>query len=123
MNLIQYKPFVSHSGRELSWKIDCDAFSDSDWENIACIIKSKFSFSKVIGIPRGGLPLQYHLEPFAKDGHPILIVDDVLTTGMSMEEARFRVDRQSSIGVSVFDRGRRPDWVKSIFTVNEWAQV
>lgn len=121
LNLLQFGWFSSHSQFQLPWKIDCDAFREDDWKCIADIIRWKFVFSNVIGVPRGGLRLQYCLEPFIEIGYPTLIVDDVLTTGKSMEEVRSGIDG-SVIGVVVFARGPVPDWVWPIFTVNEWSQ-
>ena len=45
-------------------------------------------FYKVVGIPRGGLPLQYAMEKYASgnSNDPVLIVDDVYTTGTSFKE-------------------------------------
>ena len=57
--LFQIGDFVSHAGIPLKWKIECDALEDQ-WDSIATMIMDyeKRPFSRVIGIPRGGLPLQ-----------------------------------------------------------------
>ncbi len=120
-NLLQFGWFSSHSKFQLPWKVDCDAFRDDDWKCIASIIRWKFAFGKVVGIPRGGSRLGYILEPYTEIGYPTLIVDDVLTTGRSMEKARREVDGPI-IGVVVFARGRVDDWIWPIFQVSEWAQ-
>lgn len=129
-SLIEFGWFASHSGFQLPWKINCDALSNSDIEALSKIIRWKFAFSNVIGIPRGGLRLAEALSPHAESGYPTLIVDDVLTTGKSMEAARDHhyTDRDLStayvrpIGVVTFARGECPNWVWPIFQVNEWAQ-
>ena len=81
--------FISHAGLPLKWKIECDAISPEQWKALATMIMDyqKEPFSKVVGIPRGGLPLQWALEPFVTKGdHPWLVVDDVYTTGTSFRE-------------------------------------
>ena len=119
--LLQFGWFCSHSKFQLPWKIDCSAFSDGDWECIASIIRWKFAFSKVIGIPRGGLKLQKLLEGYTELGYPTLIVDDASTANNSFIEARKDIEGPV-FGVVVFARGPVPNWVWPIFTVNDWAQ-
>ena len=65
-NLFQKMEFVSHAGIPLRWKIECDAVKPAEWDCFATMIMDyqKEPFSKVIGIPRGGLPLQHALEPY-----------------------------------------------------------
>jgi hypothetical protein len=123
--LFQFGWFASHSGFQLPWKMDCDAFSDDDWAALARLVAWKFAFRSVHGIPRGGCrfaqALERHAEP--DSGYPTLIVDDVLTTGRSFIEAKARLgDPPGTIGVVVCARGRSPNWVWSILSVNEWAQ-
>ena len=118
---LQFGWFSSHSRFQLPWKIDCDGLDIRDWECIADIIKWKFAFGRVIGIPQGGLPLQRLLENYIEVGYSTLIVDDVLTTGRSMDEARKNIDGPV-IGVVVFARGKVDDWIWPIFQVSEWAQ-
>ena len=38
MNLFQLGKFTSHAGKELNWKIECDALTDADWECLAEMI-------------------------------------------------------------------------------------
>ena len=114
MNLIVAEEFISHAGRLLDFKIECDALSDADIAELAAIIAMRFRFGQVVGIPRGGLRLAKALEPYAKTG-PTLIVDDVLTTGRSMEAAREAV---SDRGVVIFARGPCPSWVTPVFSLD-----
>lgn len=116
MALIVAKSFVSHSGLNLDFKIDCDALSDADIAALAAIIARRVEFGSVLGIPRGGLRLAKALEPYASVG-PRLIVDDVLTTGASMEAARMS---DADIGVVIFARGPCPDWVTPVFRVGSF---
>ncbi len=77
-------------------------------------------------MPRGGERLADTLRPHVEPGYPMLIVDDVLTTGRSMIKARERhlslFPEVPVIGVVILARGQCPDWVWPILSVNEWAQ-
>jgi hypothetical protein len=116
------KAFKSHSGIDLSWKINVDALS---YESLACIAKmfmNKFrdwSFHEVYGIPNGGLELAEAFHQYArKDGDEVLIVDDVYTTGKSMEEARKLFGKRPTTGVVLFARATPPTWIIPIFSLN-----
>jgi hypoxanthine phosphoribosyltransferase len=126
MPLIRYGEFTSHSRVSLPWKIDCDALTELDFLALAEIVRQTMSYSEAIGIPRGGLRFAAALRPHCRPGYPALIVDDVLTTGRSMEEARrihWSVFPHAPVcGVVIFARGPVPDWVWPIFTVAEWTQ-
>ena len=89
VDLFQKINFISHAGIPMSYKIECDAISKTEWSALAEMIMDfeKRPFSKVVGIPRGGLPLQWALEPYVTEGnHPWMVVDDVYTTGTSFRE-------------------------------------
>jgi len=122
MTLFQCKKFTSHSGLELDFKIDCDYLSNDDIRCIAKLIAKKSRFGHVYGIPRGGTRLAEALEPYS-DPHSntLLIVDDVLTTGGSMEEARAWFDNGywDIKGWVIFARKRPPKWVNAVFFLNE----
>lgn len=120
--MIEFGWFQSHSKFQLPWKIDCDDLTDNDIEAIAKLIQWKFAFGGVYGIPQGGLRLQKALEKYTTSEYPLLIVDDVLTTGNSMNEAKLKLATPNAIGVVIFSRGICPNWIWSIFNVNEWAQ-
>ena len=55
---------------------------------MAKIISKKIRFSTVYGIPTGGERLAKALEKYTTENSCFLIVDDVFTTGNSMEKAR-----------------------------------
>lgn len=127
MNLFQQGAFQLHSGDVTSFKIDCDALTDEDIEAIASVIvKLVPPFGYVAGIPTGGTRLAFALKQYALEGleFPRLIVDDVLTTGSSMELERQRYDRlrdlrtPPSIGAVIFARGYCPEWIWPLFTMN-----
>ncbi len=118
MSLFEKKDFISHSNIELDWKIDCDFLTDKDIETLAFIIQKDFKFKKVIGVPTGGLRLAAALQKYEDvNEYNYLIVDDVLTTGKSMEEERKRIYNfnTTAFGVVIFARGNCPHWVTSIF--------
>lgn len=121
MDLFQFGEFTSHSGLVLPWKFDADALSDGSIEALAQLIASKLTFGEVYGIPRGGLRLAEALRPYVVQRGPWLIVDDVLTTGQSMRDARDFLP-MPSIGVVILARGVCPYWVQAIMYVGEWAR-
>jgi pyrimidine operon attenuation protein/uracil phosphoribosyltransferase len=70
----------------------------------------------VIGVPQGGLRLAKACRKYAIEHHAVvLIVDDVLTTGASMEDERKKHRDRPVIGVVLFARGPRPGWVNALF--------
>lgn len=123
-HLLKFGWFVTHSKFQLPWKLDLESgLDDGDWDSIAKIIAWKFAFRSVYGIPKGGERLAKALDPYCEPGYPVLIVDDVLTTGRSFLEAKAALgDPEPCIGIVVFARGWCPDWVWPIFRVSEWAQ-
>lgn len=120
MSLFKLGEFTLHSGDKSYWKIDCDAFTNEDWDTIARMIYENVGrFKKVIGVPRGGLKLAKSLQLycFPNPENPVLIVDDVLTTGNSMETMRLSI-KQDCIGAVVFARGKYPSWITPLFVAN-----
>ena len=121
MNLFQSVDFKSHAGLDLSWKIEMDALEDEEWVTISqMILELSEPFREAIGIPRGGTRLGKLLNQHGtgEKDNPILIVDDVLTTGGSMEDfKRMREFRNPTkyIGWVVFARGYPPSWCKALF--------
>ncbi len=128
--------FWSHSGRRLPFKVECDVLTERDLdlfgELIATRLYAGWEFGHVVGVPKGqpggrdngGVLAQYvkrHLTLHDADQliRPVLIVDDVLTTGKSMEETRARKADRECIGAVIFARGPCPAWVKPLFTLNE----
>ena len=120
MNLFKLGDFILHSGQKGNFKIDCDALTELDLKTLAYIIAKEFRFSKVVGIPTGGTKLAEACEVWTKKYGPMLIVDDVLTTGASMEEEKEKHSYLHVIGVVVFARGPCPSWVHPIFDMGRW---
>lgn len=125
MSLFQLGPVTLASGEQSSWKIECDALTKDDWKALAAIAVERLpSFGGVAGIPCGGLPFARELEHYITSG-PLLICDDVWTTGGSMKkfidssaEARllkavFPTD--IVIGVVAFARFKPEPWVTALF--------
>ncbi len=118
--------FKLASGVAADWKIDCDYLTRGDWGTIAHVVARMVApFGAVEGVPRGGLPFAEALKRYVSPAAPylftpLLIVDDVLTTGGSME--RLRAGRDA-FGVVLFARGPCPEWVTPLFTLNPLASV
>ena len=122
LNLFQSVNFKSHSGLDLSWKIEMDALTDPDWFTITkMIMEVTPPFKEAVGIPQGGIKLGNLLNEHGtgKDEDPICIVDDVLTTGESMEYFLTQYQRNrkpfTAIGWVVFARSQCPGWVTALF--------
>ena len=120
-HLFKSVDFKSHSGLELKWKIECDALSDPEWFTISQMIMEIIPpFKEAIGIPTGGTKLGSLLNQYGtgKREDPILLVDDVLTTGESMKEFKTKRTWRNPadyIGWVVFARTKCPDWVSALF--------
>ena len=116
-NLFVLGDFKMHSGGIGHWKIECDSLTDDDLQCLAFMLKERLpQFGFVFGVPRGGLRLAKALEQHkSPDIRRTLIVDDVLTTGKSMEEMRARIGDGLVFGAVLFARGECPDWVTPLF--------
>ncbi len=116
--------FKLHSGLPSDWKIEAEGLDDEDWATLAMLgARVVGKFDCVTGIPTGGLRFEEEIASYIsdEDGAPCLIVDDVLTTGASMEQARERLLSDAKpgtkvVGLVAFARGPCPPWVKAIFT-------
>ena len=111
--------FKLHSGLRSTWKIDCDALTDADWATLAAMAAPLLQpFKEVEAIPRGGVRFAAALRPYAKpDASLLLLADDVLTTGESMERAR--AGGGKVIGVVAFARGPWSEWVTPLFVARQ----
>ena len=125
MTLFENGTFKSHSGKTLPFKIDCDYLNNDDIDCIAKYISSKCTFGLVIGIPSGGDRLADALEQYVKPDAPfnVLIVDDVLTTGASMEYGKASVQgyvhHKDIIGWVIFARTEPKPWINYMFKTSE----
>lgn len=112
--MFNWGEFEAASGRRLPWKLELDDLLPADWFCLARLTAARFPFGAVEGVPRGGLKLARALEAYAspRTTAALLIVDDVFTTGGSME--RQRAGRAAQ-GVVVYARGLTPAWIEPIF--------
>lgn len=141
-DFIRIQEFVTHSGLESNWKLECDNLSDSTIESLAALIASALRpFSMVIGIPRGGIRLSSALQKYCNyQSRCLLIVDDVMTTGESFRNHLRHLEENGTLsnygfdidevwgtsdiikGACIFARGenarRFPHWVTPLFTVS-----
>lgn len=116
MSLFQLGHFHLHSGALSEWKIDCDALTKDDLDAIAVMLQERLpEFGMVESVPTGGDRLAELMAGLVSRG-PLLIIDDVLTTGHSMEEKRAG---REAIGAVIFARGKCPTWVTPLFTLTE----
>lgn len=112
MTLFQQGNFNLHSGVKSWLKIDCDALTNEDLDTIAHLLIFRLpEFGSVEGVPTGGLRLAKALESYITTG-PLLIVDDVLTSGGSMEEHR---NGRDAIGSVIFARRQPARWIVPLF--------
>lgn len=122
MNLFQRGDFVLSSGLNSALKIDCDALSDEDIETIAWMIYGSLwrDFGPVVGIPRGGTRLAKAMRKYGRPDETdcVLIVDDVWTTGQSMEKKREELtSHRETIGAVIFARSEVADWVLPLLSL------
>jgi len=102
MNLFQLGNFKLHSGAHTNFKIECDALTAEDWDALAFLLIMRIGrFSTVVGVPTGGEQFAKALHSYRTsniDTHsnnpfPVLVVDDVLTTGNSIIEVGTQYER------------------------------
>ena len=119
-NLFQSGQFKLNSGKVSNFKIECDALTQEDIDTFALLISQKYKFKEVVGVPTGGIRIEDALKKYCinDESLPLLIVDDVLTTGGSMERyknANEDLGYDNIIGVVLFARNECPQWIDCIF--------
>jgi orotate phosphoribosyltransferase len=103
--------FVLHSGQPSFWKIEGDNISNSMWDIIAELSREVLpltNYGELVPIPKGGLPFAaaiLRMKPAIVGYNKSipLIVDDVWTTGKSMEE--YLLNHKGAQGLTAFSRG------------------
>jgi hypothetical protein len=112
------------SGKTSSFKIECDALTEEDWDGLAHLASTMLPpYLDVVGVPRGGIPFASALRRYATDSDALLIADDVWTTGRSMKRYRAEYLKMSTswskvFGVVAFARGACEGWVQPVFTMS-----
>jgi len=128
VNLFRTGNFRLHGGGTTNFKIDCDALTDDDLASLAMIGASILPpFGTVVGVPTGGTRLAEAMTGWVDaDSKTVLLVDDVLTTGGSMEDALAYWLRRQTAGESfevegfvIFARGPIAPWITPLFTLRE----
>jgi hypothetical protein len=121
-DLFRQCDFISHAGIPMSWKIECDAKSDEEWITLAKMIRDteRRPWRQAVGIPRGGVALGKALDAYSTGNpdHPIMIADDVYTTGTSFIE--FKEEFYADVATMewcVFARKPTMLKVKALFTM------
>jgi hypothetical protein len=122
IDLFQKIDFISHAGLPLTWKLECDAISDNEWITLAHMIREyeDQNWQYAVGIPTGATKLGEILTRYGTGSvkDPVLIVDDVYTTGKSFIdfEAKHYADKKV-IKWAVFARKPTENGVKALFTM------
>lgn len=120
LDLFQTGRFTLNSGVQRDWKIECDSLTDGDIATLARMIAPRLpAFKETIPVPRGGCRLAAALNEYATEGYGYrLIVEDVLTTGASMEAVRAALPGgNKALGLVIFACKRPPRWVIPIWTM------
>ena len=124
MNLFESGLFTLSSGKKSAWKIECDALTDVDIKTIALIFSEMlppFCFTEPV-MP-GGERLAMALERYTSPNGVALIVDDVLTTGRSMESQRAGRPLSLVRGAVIFSRADKcAEWITPLFTMKHLKQ-
>ena len=123
------KLFTAHSGESAFFKIEEEGLSFEEIATFARIIAPRYpTCTDVVSVPRGGDRLAEALQPYLAHhaGDDILIVDDVYTTGSSMNHQKIEVyagNPEGNVhGVVMFARNPiKPDdaWIKPVFQMWE----
>jgi hypothetical protein len=117
-SLFQVGSFQLSSGIESSFRINAHRLTANDWKTLAHMAVSIVPpFSSVVGVPTGGLPFADALRPHARAYSPVLVVDDVLTTGASIRKVAQYYE--NPILLVAFSRASTHNDIFAVFTLGE----
>lgn len=123
INLFQSGEYRLHSGELSDYKLECDALTWEDLETLALIASKALVWKDVWPIPTGGTPFAASLKKYntGEATDPLLIVDDVYTTGESMlKVGETALNEGHEIqGLVIFARRTPLWWVKALFQLTE----
>jgi hypothetical protein len=120
--LFQFGVFTLHSGKQSTFKLECDAVRKSEWHSLARIALPILpAFGAVQAVPNGGYNWADIFEHYIQPGvHRTLVVDDVWSTGDSMMQ---HVPKDTPWhGLVLFARGPVPKNVTALFMLHEDLQ-
>lgn len=118
-DLIQLGKFSLHSGETSDFKIDCDALNIRELRAIAYLLSKRLPpFKLAVGVPTGGTKIAGCMEKYYSKSPDarILIVDDVYTTGASMNQLRAEIPE--AMGAVIFARNNPPEWITPLFVMS-----
>ena len=115
-SLFELGSFQLSSGGTSSFRINAHKLTADDWETLAHMAVSIIpQFGMVVGVPTGGWPFAAALKRYATHG-PVLVVDDVLTTGASIHNVATHY--KGSILLVAFSRATMPhSEIHAVFTL------
>lgn len=121
--LFQVGNFTLHSGEQSTWKVECDSPAVG-WHGLAMMARERIAhYSAIYPVPRGGIPFAEALRSVLTEDEnaPVLVVDDVLTTGASIIEVM--AQHPGSRGLVAFARGPLPPRVDALWIQPELKAV
>lgn len=115
MTLFKSGDFILPTGERTDWVINCDSLTDEDMQTLARIAADLLPpFGAVIPVMRNGPRFAQALTRYTQEGGRLLIAEDVVTTGNSMEEIR---DGRDCLGIAIFARRPPPVWITALWTM------
>lgn len=124
-SLIESGKFTLSSGQETAWRFNEEGLSDETLDALAKIVCRTWIVGladQIVPAEHGGIrfanALRYkHAKIENGRKQHTLVVDDVFTSGRSMERERLKYE-EPVIGLVILERKPSPTWVYPIFTVN-----
>ena len=113
--LFELGSFQLSSGITSKFRINAHTLTVNDWEALAYMALTIVpQFGSVVGVPTGGIPFAEALKSYITCG-PVLIVDDVFTTGASIHKVANNY--KDSILLVAFSRTTYHPGIHAVFTL------